>query len=159
VADQTLAQRADRWNDIVILSKSVANIDGQGGDFWLLPAGIGDVAIMEVMVEFSQIDVVKTAYADAGVAGFVQNAARDTTVDFIGNAKFTLKSDGANALGLSAYLSPDPLVLMRQDEVLLLQWPEVDTDATPTADVAVIVKAVRVRPLEGTVSGPIRLVR
>jgi len=159
VADNPLVQRAERWNDIVLLSKSKANIDGEQADTWTPPVGIGDLAVMEMLYVVTAIDVLATLGSDLGCTAYVINAAGDTFVDIIGSVRFVKDGTGANALSVCAYFSPDPLVLVKQGERIYVTHGEVDTDATPTGDAALYVKAVRVNAQVSPKVGPIQLVR
>jgi len=154
VADQLLALRSERWNDIVFLSKSVANVGADSADSFVPPSGIGDIAIMEVQVAVTTAATMVASINDWGLEGFIINAAGDTFVDLIGTGRWA--KQGASSA--CAYLSPDPLVLCRQGEKIYLAIPEIDTNASPTGDIAVYVKAVRVQPAV-TPAKPIQLVR
>jgi len=56
------------------------------------------------------------------------------------------------------FIDPDALCLWRQAELVTIRSTEMDVNAAPTGDLSVAFKVVRVRPLEGTASGPVRLV-
>lgn len=147
MADIALAIHSERWLDEVVLSATKANIDSDQGDAWVLPPGVGHCAIMEVMVEVSGIATVRTAVEDAGIRGLIINAAGDIAVDFIGNAPWRLVNGAPAGAGwVNAYISPDPLVEWKEGEKLELFFPEIDVNATPTGDLRVYVKVVRVRP-------------
>jgi len=160
VATTIATLNAERWLDEVLLSASVADAGGATlSEDILLPAGLGDVAILSVEIRVTSIDALKAAAAlPAGARASIISSDAALTVDVIGSTAFLLTADGANALAGSAYLDPDALVLWRQSEILRVQTPELDSDATPTGDFSILIKAVRVRPIEGAVS-PIRLVR
>lgn len=157
MAEVALVLRAERWMDIVMLSGSQSNIDAPRADSYTPPAGIGDLAIMEMLYDVSTIDVFATAI-DLGIEAVVLNQAGDVVVDIIGVDRVRLVSNGANALRAAAYFSPDPLVLLRAGEKIHIVTPEFDTDATPTADSTLYVKAVRVQQPSGP-AAPIQLVR
>lgn len=132
------------------------NVNGDVSDTLALPAGIGDVAIMECLVQGSSIATAVANLELSGAGITVQTAGGGNTVDIVGTeARWSLTSAAAAVL----YVSPDPLVLWRQNELLSFTWRELDTNASPTVDYLFLVKCVRVRPIEAPARGPIRLVR
>lgn len=156
MADQALLHRSERWLDEVLLAGSKLNVDGDQADTWIPPYGLGDLAIMEIGID---INTLATSVADPTAIGVrigVVDAAGSSIVDIAGDAPF--RRMAANRL--EAYISPDPLVLVRQGEKIVIEFPEVDINATPTGDLAVYVKCVRVRPtVVAQNPGPIQLVR
>lgn len=48
--------------------------------------------------------------------------------------------------GVQAWLSPDQVQFWKEGEVLQVVFEEIDTNATPTADLGVYVKVRRLRP-------------
>lgn len=148
---------AERWLDEVVLVGSATNVDGVIADQYTLPAGLGDVAIMWLEFTAAAIDVAATITSVSVLARIVSPDGA-TTVDIVGNGELRLINQTANALGMTATVDPDALVLWRQDEKLALFTAELDTDATPTADTQLRVKVVRVRPLEAPAT-PLQLVR
>lgn len=151
---------AERWLDEVILNAQV--LDNAGATIaedFTLPAGLGDVAIMSVTVGVFNITTAPTVpETPRGVQAFVLTPTSQL-VESIGVAPFVWIAGATTVLTrVSAFLDPDALVLMRQNETIRLLAPEMDVDASPTGDLELIVKAVRVRPIEGAVKGPLRLV-
>lgn len=147
---------SERWLDEVLLVGIGTPDSGAPiSDTFSIPSGLGDVAIMCVELSVTTIDVLT---ADAQDGARITIVAGTSIVDLVGLAPFLTVSDTANALQRFALIVPDHLVLCRQGEVLSVVAPEQDTDATPTADWFIRVKAVRVRPKEG-VPSPLRLVR
>lgn len=149
---------SERWLDEVILFASRANVDGVQSESYTLPDASGDFAIMSINYRVQQIDVL-SAVARTGVTA--QIIAPNTGVlDLVGVAEFFTIDGTANALQVEASIDADALCLWRQGELLQILHAELDTDATPTADVQVRVKAVRVRDVVAQeVKRPIRLVR
>lgn len=142
---------AERWLDQVILYGTTA--DGVGADFsdtLVMPAGLGDVALMEMQVLIGGITTAIDP-ANKGMRADVNTVA--SLVDIIGMAQ--IYSTGATRMG--AYFSPDPLVLVRQEERIGVTGPDLET--TATGDAHYYVKCVRVRPKEEPAAGPVRLVR
>lgn len=151
---------SERWLDEVLLTGTAA-ADAGGADVSdtiALPAGLGDVAIMELMIDASPA---ATIVADAvlqnlGVRAAVISGDGSTTVDIVGVHRFYRQA----AARAGCYISPDPLVLWRQGELLALTFPELDTNVSPTMDIAYKVKCVRVRPqIVSEQPQPLRLVR
>lgn len=152
-----MAVASERWLDEVLLLGSMANLDGQVSDFYALPPGLGDVAILWLEYRIVSIDVLATL-GTLGVRAEIASSNQAAVVDILGDDLFKTVENGANALGIVANIVPDALTLWRQSEWLHIVHPEMDTDATPTGDAALRVKVVRVRP---TVEArqPVRLVR
>lgn len=147
---------SERWLDEILLYGTVA--DGAGSDWsdaLLLPPGLGDVAIMELLV-LAETLATAVAIAEQSVVAQITSPGGSSTVDILGTGKWFR----TQALRAAAYVSPDPLVLWHQDERLSIQSPELDSNASPTGDVFYYVKCVRVRPVLAAASNePIRLVR
>jgi len=160
VATTVLTLRAERWLDEVILFGAVADALGAAlSENFALPPGLGDVALMNLEIRGHAIDVVSTGVTPVrGVRAFILSSDASAIVDNVGVEPWYLTQDAANALELGCYMDPDALVLWRQNELLSLTSPEMDTDATPTGDIQVFAKCVRVRPIESAI-GPVRLVR
>lgn len=146
---------SERWLDEFIVLWSKSNVGADTSDKLLMPAGVGDAALMELMVIVVDTATIlaDAVLAQTGLFVFVQTAV--SSVDFAGVAKFYR----ASATRLAAYLSPDPLVQVKSGEVLNIQYPELDTNASPTDDHSIYGKFVRVSSTERAVRGPIRLVR
>lgn len=152
---------AERWLDEVILSAAVADVAGGNLDESLsLPAGLGDVAILSVMVSITSIATVPvTATIPRGVSATITSADAASLVDVVGAAEWVATEGLAAAFTRArAFIDADALTLWRQGELLRLLGPEMDANASPTGDFAVHVKCVRVRPVALPV-GPIQLVR
>jgi len=149
---------SERWLDEIVIIATKTDIDAVQADEILLPAGLGDVAIMCIDVRIQTIDVLTTT-TPLGVHAYITAGDNSGGVlDIAGVGEFLVTQNGANALALGAFIDPDALVLWRQHERLQLVYGEIDTDATPTADLRARIRAVRVRPQEGA-PAPLRLVR
>jgi len=153
---------AERWLDEVILSATLP-ADVAGGalaESVSLPSGIGDVAIMSVHLRARTVDVgpATASSVPRGARAFIVSPDLSTLLDVVGSAEWQLVRDTATDLEYWCTLDPDALCLWRQNELLNLASPELDSDATPTGDVICVIKAVRVRPLE-TPATPLQLVR
>lgn len=147
---------SERWLDEVMLQGQVLNVDGALAEFFTLPAGLGDVAIMEAEAAWSDILTAVALTVSLAARARVITASGNV-VDILGISEVKQVYD---ATQYGVYWSPDPLVLWRQDEQFAINSPEFDSNAAPTADLTVRIKAVRVRPTVGQEARrPIRLVR
>lgn len=156
MATVTLVQTAERWLDEVILQATTADTAiADFGDFFLLPAGLGDVALIELYVEAVSLTAVPAlAIPWMGVRAGIFGPDASFFVDIIGVQPWYRTT---TATAVAAYFSPDPLVLWRQNERLHLKGPDMDTGAT--GDLLVAAKVVRVRPLDPSTAQPLVLVR
>lgn len=151
---RALTLQSERWLDEAVFTTSWTNVGADVNDTFSLPSGSGEVAIMEIMVLVIDI-ATAVAPENLGIQALIQSAASGA-VDFAGMARFSKIS----ATRVGAYISPDPLVIWKENELLQLQYPELDSNASPTDDHVVYVKTVRVRPQEDRgVRRPIQLVR
>lgn len=124
-----------------------------------VPVALGDLAIMSVSVGVELVTTVPAASTSVrGVRVTVTSSDGASVVDVVGSAEFLQVNDGAVTIGYDAFVDPQALCLLRNNERVRVTAPEMDSNASPTGDLRIRVKAVRVRPLEGAVSGPIRLV-
>lgn len=147
---------SERWLDEVVLFGSIDNVGGADmNESFILPAGIGDLAFMEGIVQgITQATAIALSTVPA-VHMDVLSSDGATIVDIMGVFRWYQEY----STNVAAYISPDPLVLVRQSERIRILSPEIDSNVSPTADLRLVLKFVRVRPLEGTATGPIRLVR
>lgn len=150
---RALTVASERWLDEVVLTTSFVSGGADTNDTFSLPAGLGDVAIMEIELLVVSIATMVATPENLGVGALIQSAASGA-IDFAGVSNWRKVS----ASRVMAWISPDPLCLWRQDELLQLQFPELDTNAAPTETSVVYIKCVRVRPLEGAPRAAIRLV-
>lgn len=156
MATLTGTVKAERWNDVVLIQAS--DPDGADTDSSnVIPNnfGIGDLAVMEIMVIALGITtmIADAVFAQIGMLVKVLSADGLTNIDIVGVEGFKKNS----ATAVAAYFSPDPLVLWRMGELLTFEGADLDTGTT--ADFLYLVKAVRVRPIESAARGPVRLVR
>lgn len=133
---------SERWLDEIIIGVDNTNVDGDLTDTISLPAGLGDVAVMEIMVEAQGITNFLTTPELSGLRVSVDSNLNGYIVDIIGTSHRWSQNGAAR---LVMYISPDPLVLWRQNEVLHFVGQELDDDATPTVDLVYRIKCVRVR--------------
>lgn len=148
--------KAERWNDMVLIQ--AAETDGGDVDSSnVIPNnfGIGDLAVMEAMVQVTGITtmIADSVFAQLGMLAKILSQDGLTNIDIIGVEGFKKWS----ATAVAAYFSPDPLVLWRSGELLTFEGADMDTGTT--GDLLYLVKCVRVREIEGAARGPVRLVR
>jgi len=149
--------RSERWLDEVLIAGQIANVDGDIAVELSLPPGIGDLAIIEALLDVDSIATLATNIELQAIRWVITNAA-GTTVDIIGVTRWGQRE--ATTIAISTYVSPDPLVLWRQGEILNAKFREVDTNLTPTGDLGIVAKCVRVRPVPASDQpAPLRLVR
>lgn len=150
---RALTLRAERWLDEVVLVGTGTLAAGEIFDQWTLPAGLGDVAVMELQYSLALVATpITTASVEAAGASIITGASN---TDIIGIELF--KKMGAASY--SCYFSPDPLVLWRQMENLAIVHSDFDINASPTYTASILIKCVRIRTQEPADSAPIRLVR
>lgn len=146
---------SERWLDEVLLGGVLA--DGAAGDSneeLSLPSGIGDVAILELLV---LVEGITTIVSDAilgnlGFGAMIVSKDGASDLDFVGvNRLYRLHTGRVRGC-----LQPDPLVLWRQDEKCFVALPDLET--TATGDIYYRVKVVRIRQPEPAPQ-PIQLVK
>lgn len=142
---------AERWLDQVILAATLpADVAGAAlAESVALPVGLGDVAILSLHMRARTVDVgpATASSVPRGVRAFIVSPDLSTLLDVVGNAPWLLTGDTATNLEYWAAIDPDALTLWRTGELVSLASPEMDSDATPTGDVFVTIKCVRVRPV------------
>jgi len=150
---------SERWLDEVVLRAQVLDVAiASIAEEFTAPTSLGDLAIMSVLPAITNIGTVPVAATmPRGVTVQVVSSDGATVVDYVGTSEWYASAGLAAAFTKAhAIVDPDALCLWRAGEVLVLEAPEMDAGAT--GDLVLLVKAVRVRPMEGTASGPIRLV-
>lgn len=146
---------AERWLDELLLFVRVLDVlDADFSQQFTLPAGLGDVAVMAVMVDAHTLATPVAAALDKGIWAVIASPGGGTTLDLVGTGE--LRASGVARR--NAFIVPDHLILWRQNELLEVQGPELDTNVSDTGVLDVYAKVVRVRPLE-TPSSPLQLVR
>lgn len=144
----------ERWLDEMLIAGSRTDVGADADDDYLLPAGVGDVAILQIMV-LTVSEATPVAETNLGILARVKSGAGGSTVDIVGSGKW-MRVAAARAV---ASIDPDALCLWRQTEAVNLWYPELDSNGAPTDDHTVYFKVVRVRPIEAPASNQIQLVR
>lgn len=154
MADYVVTIASERWLDEVLILGTIANPDGARADTMALPPTLGEVAIMKVGFEVAGIDTLMTTPENNGPMVWVVASAAINILDIVGTNRWNLVYTN----NLATVVTPDELVLWKPSERLYITMAETDTAATPTGDLSVFVKVVRVRPQAGS-PGPVKLVR
>lgn len=128
---------AEQW---VLDDSSLANIDGDIATGINMPASFGDCLLLDAMVTVSNIATMRAAPMDAGVRLTIQTPA-GTIIDYIGVARW----HQVGATRLCAYFDPMQIRYIRAEEQIAIFFEEVDTNATPTADLAIHLRVRRIR--------------
>lgn len=136
-----------RQNGVVILRTNDTNIDGNQGVGIGMPNELDVVYILEVHVRVLNIATLQALPEQKGPLVLVLDAA-GTVLDAVGTSRWV----EANLLTLAAQVVPDAAALWSKGELLHIQYQEVDTNATPTADVEYIVRVQTLAP-KGIVEG------
>lgn len=153
MATVALTLLSERWLNELVFTGVRTNVGADAADGYTLPAGIGDVALMEALLIVDQIATLVATPELLGCEWTIRNAASSIT-DIVGVSRFQKTTN----LKLATYVSPDPLVQWKQDELLFLVYPELDTNVAPTDDHRIVVKCTRI-PLPEPAPGPVQLVR
>jgi hypothetical protein len=108
-----------------------------------LPLGFPDCLILELILQISSIATMMVTPEFHGPVIWVVSTIDGGVRDLLGTERWVRSLTPST--GLVAHLKPDQPALLRRTESLQLVFAEVDTNATPTADLNVY---VRVRRLE-----------
>lgn len=154
-----MALGAERWLDQLVLRATVADVAiADIAENFVAPAGLDDLAILSINVGITNVGTVPaTATVARGAKAVILSQDGSSIVDLVSVEEF--KATGGVAAAFTrfdAHLDPDALTLWRRGELIQVSAPEMDLGAT--GDLVVLVKAVRVRPIEEA-EQPIQLVR
>jgi len=133
----------DRAFDEAILNGAVSNIDGDVNAEFELPAGFGDCALMEASAVVTSIATLVALTNLAGPTFRLLDGPSGNIVD----VAFTRRWNLMLADSVSCRAGPDQVQFWREQETLRVSFPEIDSNAVPTADLNVAVKVRRLRPL------------
>lgn len=140
-----MAVLSERALEQVVLRTTTSDVDGNQQLDNELPAGFGDCIILNVFVDISGV---ATSVASPETLGPLVRliSPSGTPTQMIGSEYWRSTSSGAG-LGFGAMVDPEQPVFWRAAESLRVQFLEVDTNATPTADASVYVLVRRLRQL------------
>lgn len=137
--------RSERGLGQSILSVDYANVDNDDTLRDGLPPGFGDCVITEVFVTVKDAATLAAGYESEGP--MVQVEISSGVVDFVGTSRWVqvVGTTAATQGGVAAHIRPDEPVFWHEGEELRVDYPEIDTNATPTADVTILVRVQRLR--------------
>lgn len=125
-----------------MLTNQESNVDGDQALTFTLPPGFGDCALMECSASVATIATVVANPELLGVT-FQLTSPEDVPQDIVFNGRWVKRRVDQ----LSVWAAPDQVQFWREHEELKMLFAEIDTNATPTADVVVYIKVKRLRPL------------
>lgn len=133
----------DRAFEEAILNGAVSNVDGDVDAEFQLPAGFGDCALLEASAVVTSIATLVALTNLSGPCFRLLDAPAGNIVDVAFEGKWTLFKAGA----VVCRASPDQVQFWREQETLRVSFPEIDSNVSPTADLDVVVKVRRLRPM------------
>lgn len=131
------SRTADQW---ILQDTSLINIDGDISQAFALPASFGDLLLLDALVVVSSVLTMRLTPEDGGVEIDVVTAGA-LVADYVGVGRWHQVS----VARLAAYIDPDQLRFVRQDELIVVRFAEVDTNVAPTADLSVFLRVRRLR--------------
>lgn len=141
----------DEYMDVADLSATNAN---NADDLIMnvsLPAGFGDVLLLEVQVLYANLTgalVADAALVYSGAEVEIGRAVDGAAVAAVGASRFVRSSAGSVAatFRFAADIKPDQAVLWRQQELMVVRSPFLEA-ATSTGDVTAYARVRRLRNL------------
>jgi len=132
---------ADRAAEQAVLGWDFDNVDDDQGLVLELPAGFGDCLILEGCIDVASIATAVALDGAIGCSWVMADTSDSIRRDFLGCEQW-YRSGSTRAV---TRVSPDPLVVWKATEFIFVTFPELDSNATPTADLKVLVKVRRIR--------------
>lgn len=133
---------SDRMAAQTVLQGVTADANGDQNIAYSLPTGFGDCLLLECFVQITQV---ATLMANPQINGpqitIVVESVQNN--DFVGTAYWVM----VGALAMSCHIKPDQPVVWKSQECLALVFAEVDTNASPTADIRVLARVRRLRQI------------
>lgn len=130
---------------IVVLREVTSNLDGGQDITSGLPAGFGDLIVLDVFYLVQEIATIMSNPELQGPRCQVSENAGGQFVDFVGNGRWVRHDSAAGQVRMSCWIHPRQPTFVRETESLLSEFSEVDTNATPTADLYLYVRGRRLR--------------
>lgn len=130
---------SERQSPVATLVYQQANVDGDVNVLNAMPAGFGDCLVEDVMVLVNGIATVVADPFNLGVRAVAWDGIN--IVDHGGTARWVQVS----ATSVTARVWPEQPFLLRSGDSLIVSYSEVDTNASPTGDLTITVKARRLR--------------
>lgn len=129
----------DRHNYTILQDTASINIDADQIWFQDLPTDFGDCLLLECQVMVFGIATILASVQTFGPLIYLDLPG--LKVDPVGTAFWVTNQ----ANGVSALVQPDTPVLWKQGEAIIIRFEEIDTNASPTADLEVYVRVQRLR--------------
>lgn len=141
-----LTIQSDRFVGKTLLVATASNLDGDQGLDFEQPNNFGDCMLEAVRISVTQFATVAASLFELGVSfGIVHTLPLDLA-DIVGVGKWHLISGTfAAPTSATAFVEPWRSVLWRSGESLRIAFAEVDTNASPTVDLTVQARVVRLR--------------
>lgn len=143
MTDATATVVSARLRSEATILGTLDNLDGDRADGIRLPVGFGDVILRDVQVRISDITTLATL-SDVHGCGLVLVDANGEFKAPVGVEFWKQVYGGATTKQVQAFF-PVRDIIWYSGELLRILFEEVDTDATPTADLAVICRVIRIR--------------
>lgn len=134
---------SDRQSSVTVLHELFSDIDGDQAKALTLPSGFGDCAILHVGVWVAAVATMRANPEIAGPSLILLTPGATANLDPVGEARWVQFS----ATAVQASVEPYRPVYWQQQEELGMYFAEVDTNATPTADLRVFIRVRRLRDL------------
>lgn len=129
-------------SEVTILG-TLDNLDGDRADGLALPVGFGDCILRDVQVRVSDITTLVTL-SDVHGCGLVLVDANGEFKAPVGVEFWKQVYGGATTKQVQAFF-PVRDIIWYSGEHLRILFEEIDSNASPTADLAVICRAIRIR--------------
>lgn len=137
----TFALLSPRAADQFILADtSLVNLGAPVASSLALPAGWGDSLLLDCHVIVNSIATMMTAPETSGVCIRIVDS-QGASADYMGCARWHQTATDV----LQATIDPDQVRYLRGDEQIRVEFAEVDTNASATADCFVFIRVRRIR--------------
>lgn len=127
-------------DQFILLDDSVVNIGDAQGQNIPMPAGWGDSLLLDVHLVVADILTMRAAPDISGVCVGIRDAG-GSSADWMGCARWHQTSPTQ----LHANIDPDQVRYLRGDELVRVEFEELDTNVAATADLFVFIRVRRIR--------------
>lgn len=139
MADVQLSVRSEREADVAVLFGESTNVDGNQANTLVLPAGFGDCWILRAAVYVKAIATMMSNPTLQGPGLWLVSSG--VFSEFLAGPYWGQTFPNV----LATTWEPEQARLWRDGEKLQVEYTEVDTDASPTADVWHLITVLRRR--------------
>lgn len=136
--------RSDRNSGIVLIQGGGSNLDGDQALAFELPAGFGDCRLLDVWADVATIATVVANPELLGCTFNILGTPDSSHRDIVGVSRW--QKTGAARLSTQLYPLQDS-VLWLSTESLFVIYPELDSNVSPTGDLTVNARVMRLRNL------------